>query len=75
MCRHFSPTYTELHPSHVNLQATQERSDEGTESLTLIRFLIVQEADASFIVKLLQYLLINVQPLRWDIWIKEDIVA
>jgi len=65
MCRHVSPTYTELHPAQVNLYTTQERSDLGTESLTFIRFFILKEENANLIVRLLQYLLINVRTLRW----------
>jgi len=66
MCRHVSPTYTELHPAHVNLYTTQERSDLGTESLTFIRFFTLKEENANLIVRLLQYLLINVRTLRWE---------
>ena len=65
MCRHVSPTYTDLHPAQVNLYTTQERSDLGTESFTLIRFLILDEENANLILRLLQYLLTNVQTLRW----------
>ena len=66
MCRHVSPAYTELHPSQVNIYGTQERRDLGTESFTFIRFLILKEDNASLILRLLQYLLINVQTLRWE---------
>ena len=65
MCRHVSPIYTELHPAQVNLQTTQERSDLGTESFTLIKSLILKEENANLIVRLLQYFLINVRTLRW----------
>ena len=75
MCRHVSPTYTELHPAQVNLQTTEERSDLGTESFTLIKSLILKEENANLIVRLLQYLLINVRTLRWQNWKKEDMVA
>ena len=36
----------ELHPAHVNVYTTQERSDLGTESFNLIRFLILNEENA-----------------------------
>ena len=64
MCWHVSPTYTELHPAQVNLQTTEERSDLGTESFTLIKSLILKEENANLIIRLLQYLLIKVHILR-----------
>ena len=64
MYRDVSPTYTELHSAHVNLQTTQGRSDLGTKSFTLITFLILKEENTSLIFKLLQYVLINVRSFR-----------
>ena len=55
----------ELHPAHLNLYTTQERSDLGVESFTLIRLLILNEENANFMLRLLQYLLTNVRTLRW----------
>ena len=75
MCRHVLPTYTELHPAYVNLYTTQERSDLGTESFTLIRFLILYEENANLILRLLQYLLTNVRTLRWAKLEEEGMVA
>ena len=44
MCQHVSPTHTDGITSRTRkLYTTQERSDLGTESFTLIRFLILNE--------------------------------
>ena len=60
VCRHVSPAHTELHPAHAN---GAEYLD--TECFTLTNFLILKEENANLIVRLLQYLLINLQTLYW----------
>ena len=42
----------ELHPAQVNLYTTQERSDLGAQSLTVIKFLILKEDNANLILRL-----------------------
>ena len=44
-CRLVSPTYTELHSAQVNLYTIFERSDLGTRSLAVIKFLILKEVN------------------------------
>ena len=63
--RHVSATHKELHLAHVNFYATREQSDLGAEYFTLIRILILNEENAQLMLRLLQYLLINVRTLRW----------
>ena len=48
-CRLVSPTYTELHSSQVNMYTIFERSDLGTQSLAVLKFLILKEVNASLI--------------------------
>ena len=40
-CRLVSPTYVELHSAQINLYTTLERNDLGTESLTVIKILLL----------------------------------
>ena len=55
----------ELHSARVNLYTTKERSDLDTESFILTKFLILNEETANLMLRLLQYLLNNVQTVRW----------
>ena len=50
-------------PKDLQLHSVQ-RSDLGTESFTLIRFLTLNEESANFILRLLQYLLTNMRAVR-----------
>ena len=48
-CRLVSPTYTELHSAQVNLYTIFERSDLGTRSLAVSKFLILKEVNYIYI--------------------------
>jgi len=64
-CRLVSPTYAELHSAQINLYTTLERNDLGTESLTFIKFLILNEENTNLMLRFLQYRLTMVRILRW----------
>ena len=53
--------YTELHPAQVDLYTIRGQSDVGTQSLTVIKFLILKEENASSSLRLLQYFLTSIR--------------
>ena len=64
-CRLVLPTYAELHSAQINLYTTLELYDLGTESLTFIKFLILNEENTNLMLRFLQYRLAMVRILRW----------
>ena len=63
---HVSPTYTELHTSRTSKLINNARTEgSGHRVFYFYKVLVLKEENTSLILKLLQYLLINLRTLRW----------